>query len=240
MGWRSHCLRERYRPTGRGGRLLLVRCDSRWRRRGDARFEWKTSSLRGWPRPCPCFGYCRAPNAPAKKTSGSVDGRDVQVVDAPDDDPVVAGGVLGDDLALEGGEGVGEQRYAAVARAAQSRPANRSAPARGRASCEVLVLPSQHVDAEAPRPPHARPGERAARRAERDQGRLERDGRERVDDQPGGLAVRRRGDEGDAGREPAERVAERARVGRRRGGGWSCERHLSAATAASPSATWAR
>ena len=101
---------------------------------------------------------------------------------------------------------------------------------RGRASCEVLVLPSQHVDAEAPRAPHPRPGERAARRAERHQRRLERDGRERVDDQPGGLAVRRRRDEGDAGREPAERVAERARVRRRRGGGWSGERHLSAAT----------
>ena len=36
-------------------------------------------------------------------------GRDVQLVDLPDDDPVIPGGVLGDDLALEGGEGVGEQ-----------------------------------------------------------------------------------------------------------------------------------
>ena len=43
-----------------------------------------------------------------------VDRRDAQVVDPPDDDPVIAGGMLGDDLALEGGEGVGEQRYAAA------------------------------------------------------------------------------------------------------------------------------
>src|SRR5215211_6100848 len=42
------------------------------------------------------------------------DGREVQVVDPPYDDPVIAGGMLGDDLALEGGEGVGEQRDAAA------------------------------------------------------------------------------------------------------------------------------
>ena len=33
------------------------------------------------------------------------DGRDVQVVDPSYDDPVVAGGVLGDDLAFEGRRG---------------------------------------------------------------------------------------------------------------------------------------
>ena len=32
----------------------------------------------------------------------------VQAVDVSDDDPVVAGGVFGDDLAFEGGDGVGE------------------------------------------------------------------------------------------------------------------------------------
>ena len=53
-------------------------------------------------------------NAPAKKTSGSVAGEMRGCVDPADDDPVVAGGMLGDDLALEGGEGVGEQRYAAA------------------------------------------------------------------------------------------------------------------------------
>ena len=82
-----------------------------------------------------------------------------------------------------------------------------------RAYCEALVLPAQHVHAEAP-------GRRIRDQVselrdgrERDQGRFERDGGERVHDQPGGLAVRRRGDERDAGRELAERVAERARVG---------------------------
>jgi hypothetical protein len=39
--------------------------------------------------------------------SGSLIG-DVQGVDSTYDDPVIAGGMLGDDLALEGGEGVGE------------------------------------------------------------------------------------------------------------------------------------
>jgi hypothetical protein len=34
--------------------------------------------------------------------------RDAHLLDPPDDDPVIAGGVLSDDLALEGGEGVGE------------------------------------------------------------------------------------------------------------------------------------
>ena len=42
------------------------------------------------------------------------DRRGAQVVDLRHDDPVIAGGMLGDDLALEGGEGVGEQRYAAA------------------------------------------------------------------------------------------------------------------------------
>ena len=72
-----------------------------------------------------------------------IDGRDAQVVDAPDDDPVVAGGMLGDDLTLEGGEGVGEQRYAAVpglpveagesVRAGGGRASLRTARAGGRA-----------------------------------------------------------------------------------------------------------
>jgi hypothetical protein len=41
------------------------------------------------------------------------EGRGAHVVDAAYDDPVIARGVLGDDLALECGEGVVEQRYAA-------------------------------------------------------------------------------------------------------------------------------
>ena len=43
---------------------------------------------------------------------------------------------------------------------------------------------------------------------------------------PDGFAVWRRRDEGDAGREPGERVAERASVAVWRGVGWGCECHL--------------
>src|SRR5436190_2124583 len=130
----------------------------------------------------------------------------------------VTAGMRGDDLALEGGEGVAEHRYTT----ARELPVQAGEPirtGRGGSDCERLVLSPQHVDAEAPYPSHTRPRERAAGRAERHQGRLERDGGERVDDQPGGLAVRRGRHEGDAGRQPAESFAERARVGRRRGGG---------------------
>ena len=38
----------------------------------------------------------------------------VQFLDLPDDDPVVAGRVFGDDFAFERGECVGEERYAAA------------------------------------------------------------------------------------------------------------------------------
>jgi hypothetical protein len=37
-----------------------------------------------------------------------VAGRDPYLLDASHDDPVIAGGVLGDDLAFEAGEGVAE------------------------------------------------------------------------------------------------------------------------------------
>jgi hypothetical protein len=94
-------------------------------------------------------------------------------------------------------------------------------------------------DAEAPGAAHPGPGERAAGRGERHQRGLQRDGRERVHDQPGGLAARGRRDEGDAGREPGEGVAERARVRCRRGVGWSGERHQWS-DGSSPRATWAR
>ena len=162
------------------------------------------------------LSYCTVPNAPAKKTSGSLTGEIRRSSTRPTTIQWSPAGMLGDDLTLEGGEGVREQRYAAASELPVE--AGESVRAgRGRAYREPLVLPPQHVYAEAPRPPHARPRERAAGRAERHQGRLERDGRERVHDQPGGLAVRRRRDEGDAGREPAECVAERARVRRRRG-----------------------
>ena len=42
------------------------------------------------------------------------EGRGAHVVDAAYDDPVITGGVLGDDLTLERGEGVSEQRHAAA------------------------------------------------------------------------------------------------------------------------------
>jgi hypothetical protein len=64
---------------------------------------------------------------------------------------VVAGGVFGDDLALEAGEGVGEQWCAAgpglPVEAGESVRAGR-----GRACRDRLVLSSQHVDADASRP----------------------------------------------------------------------------------------
>ena len=44
----------------------------------------------------------------------------------PDDDPVIARRVLGDDVALEGGEGVGDQRYAALPKV----PVNAGEPVR--------------------------------------------------------------------------------------------------------------
>src|SRR5215204_2937847 len=103
---------------------------------------------------------------------------------------MVARGVLGDDLTLEGCEGVGEKGNAPGS--GLPLEAGESVRARwGRACDEPLVLEAQHVHAEAPRPSHARPGEGAAGRAERDQGRLERDRRERVHYETSGFAVRR-------------------------------------------------
>jgi hypothetical protein len=73
----------------------------------------------------------------------------MQVVDLSYDDPVIAGGMLGDDLTLEGGEGVGEQRHTA----ASDFPVETGESVRagtGRAFCERLVLSSQDVHAETP------------------------------------------------------------------------------------------
>lgn len=67
------------------------------------------------------------------------DGRDVQVLDASDHEGVVAGGVLGDNLALERREGIGEQRYSG----ASGRPveAGESVGAGGGRAChEALVI----------------------------------------------------------------------------------------------------
>jgi hypothetical protein len=54
-------------------------------------------------------------------------GRDVQVVDLPDDDPVIAGGMLGDDLALRVAR-ASVRRGRPPCPGSQSRPAKRSAP----------------------------------------------------------------------------------------------------------------
>ncbi|MEA2269100.1 MAG: hypothetical protein QOC64_1710, partial [Solirubrobacteraceae bacterium] len=54
-------------------------------------------------------------NAPAKNTSGSSTG-ETQVVHPAYDDPVIAGRMLGDDLAFQHGQGAREQRHAAMSR----------------------------------------------------------------------------------------------------------------------------
>jgi hypothetical protein len=101
-------------------------------------------------------------------------GRDAQPVDSTYHDPVITGGVLGDDLALERGEGVGQQRHAGLSELPlEAREAVRVGG--GGAYREALVMLAEHVHAEASGAPHPLPGERAARRAERDQRRIERD-----------------------------------------------------------------
>jgi hypothetical protein len=143
-------------------------------------------------------------------------------------DPVVADGVLGDDLALEAGEGVREQRHAPASRL-PARPAKRPAPggvARfAKRSC---------------RRPSTLTPKRPARRM-RDHVSELRDGQ---NDTSGGSSetARRRLRSTpracrpappwrrDAGGEPAGRGAKGARVGRRRGVGIGREHHLNGAT----------
>src|SRR5215217_3533183 len=194
------------------------------------------TSTTGWrrARKRTCEGVLHGAECAGEEDERFLARGDPQLVDLAYDDPVVAGGVFGHDLALEGGEGIGQERCAV----GSGLPVEAGEAVRAGgcgADREWLVLSSQHVHAETPSPPHAGPGERATRGAERHQGRFERDRRERVDDQSGGLAVWRRCDEGDAGGEPAECVAERAWMGARRAPdrGWcSCGAgHLSGVTA---------
>ena len=87
---------------------------------------------------------------------------------------MIACWVLGDDLALEAREGIGEERRAAAA----GLPADAREPIRpgvGGARDEALVVGTEHVDREPARATHARPRVRATRRTDRDQTRLERD-----------------------------------------------------------------
>jgi hypothetical protein len=74
-----------------------------------------------------------------EKEEQGCDGRDVQVVDMPHYNPVIAGGVLGDDLALEGGERVSEQRHTGVS-ALPARVCESVAACRRGVSCQRLVL----------------------------------------------------------------------------------------------------
>ena len=121
---------------------------------------------------------------------------------------MVAGGVLGLEVALD------------RRRARRAGRGLREAVRAGRrgAAGEAAVPRAEHVHGEAPGMPHAPPRERVARRAERDQRRLERDGGERADDQPERRAVDLRRDERDAGGEAAEGVAQGALVEARRAG----------------------
>ena len=68
-------------------------------------------------------------------------GPDPQAVDSPYDDPVIASRMLGDDLTLEAGEGIGQQGYAGMSEF-QVQAGESVSAGRGRACDEVLVLPS--------------------------------------------------------------------------------------------------
>jgi hypothetical protein len=77
----------------------------------------------------------------SEKHERVVVGRNAHGADLPDDDPVIAGGMLDDDLAFERGEGVGEQRYA-VASGLPIKAGEAVRAGRGRTLCEaLLVLP---------------------------------------------------------------------------------------------------
>jgi len=109
--------------------------------------------------------FVKATDRAGEEDERVFEGRHEDAVDMPDDDPVIARRVLGDDVALEGGERVGDQRHAAR----PEFPADAGEPVRAgwrSAPCEALVPAPQHVDAEALRPPHSRPSERAAGRTE--------------------------------------------------------------------------
>src|SRR5918995_3165493 len=83
-------------------------------------------------------------------------GRHADLLYASHDDPVVPRGMLGDDLALEAREGVGEQRHAAgTGLPVETRETVRAGG--GGAGGGVLLLPSQPGHADTPPPPPAPP-----------------------------------------------------------------------------------
>src|SRR4051812_20448110 len=96
----------------------------------------------------------------APKISGEIDewialGRDTEIKHPPDDDPVIAGRVLGVEGAGERGERILERPGEAVG--TRHRGALR----------ERAVAGTEHVDVEPSRRAHPPPGQRRARRAER-------------------------------------------------------------------------
>jgi hypothetical protein len=143
------------------GALSLFRCDSRWRCGAQARFEWRRSSLRGLAALLALPRLLQGAECAAEEDERLIRGSGAYGADSADDDRVVAGGVLGDDLALEAGERAGDQWHSASAvvpvEAGEPIGAGRSGADR-----EPLVLSAQHVDTEVPGPPHPGPRERAA------------------------------------------------------------------------------
>jgi hypothetical protein len=57
---------------------------------------------------------CRRTECAGEEDERLLDGRDVQAVDPPHHDPVIAGEMFGDDFTLERGKGIGENRFAAA------------------------------------------------------------------------------------------------------------------------------
>jgi hypothetical protein len=80
----------------------------------------------------------------------------VKTLDSRHHDPVIAGRVLGDDLALERREGIGDYRRAAVT-APPAQPRETVGVGVGSARDEAFVVGTEHVHREPPRAAHARP-----------------------------------------------------------------------------------
>ena len=83
-------------------------------------------------------------------------GLDVEALDSRHHDPVITRRVLGHDLALEGREGVGDDRRAG-APGLPVEPGESVCSGGGRPRDEPFLVCTEHVDGEAPCPPYARP-----------------------------------------------------------------------------------
>jgi hypothetical protein len=82
---------------------------------------------------------------------------DVKALDSRHHDPVITGRVLGDDLALERREGVGDERGAGAS-GVPVEPGESVCSGGGRTRDEAFVVCTEHIDGEAPCSPHACPG----------------------------------------------------------------------------------